>query len=118
LEATLHSPVDHDLTDHPAWPMLRTLPVDQLAPDVGYRFDLDEVPELTRAEADPEVVERVTESLDMVERIAECCDNGTLLHLLEQPGFADLLGYEEDEEEFEGEDEEDEDGAEQLEEEE
>ena len=108
LQATLHGAVDNDLSDHPLWPMLQTLPADQLAPDEGYRFDLDGVPARTEAEADPEVVEEVTESVDMVERIAECCDNGTLLRLLEQPGFADLLGFDEEDEDDE-EDEEDED---------
>jgi hypothetical protein len=106
LEATLRSSLETDLSDHPAWPMLQTLPAAQLDPDADYRYDLDAVPELTEAAADAEVVEQVSDVIDMVERIAECCDNGTLLKLLEQPGFADLLGYDEDDED------EDEDGPE------
>jgi hypothetical protein len=111
LEATLHSSVETDLSDHPSWPMLQTLPAAQLSPDLDYRFDLDAVPELTEADAEAEVVEQVTDALDMVERIAECCDNGTLLKLLEQPGFTELLGFEDDDEDEEDdeEDEEDED---------
>ena len=101
LAGTLRSTLENDLSDHPSWPMLRTLPASQLVPDDGYRFDLDGVPGLTEAEADAEVVEQVTDAVDMVERIAECCDNGTLLRLLEQPGFADLLGFEEEDEEDE-----------------
>lgn len=97
LVATLRSRLDNDLTDHPAWPMLRTLPASQLTPDPEYLFDLDSVPALTEAEADPQVVQQVTAAVDLVERLAECCDNGTLLRLLEQPGFADLLGFEDEE---------------------
>lgn len=108
LEATLGSTLDNDLTDHPLWPMLQTLPASQLRPDEGYHFDLDGIPALTEAEADPEVVDQVSEAVDMVERIAECCDNGTLMRLLEQPGFADLLGFE-DEEDDDSESDEDED---------
>jgi len=94
LAATLSSEVENDLSDHPSWPMLQTLPADQLEPEAGYQFDLDAVPELTEAEVDERVVDQVADSVDIVERIAECCDNGTLLRLLEQPGFADLLGVE------------------------
>jgi hypothetical protein len=107
LEATLRSRVENDLSDHPGWPMLQTLPAEQLRPDEDYRYDLDAVPELTEADADAEVVEQVTDAIDMVERIAECCDNGTLLKLLEQPGFADLLGFAEAEDDLDDEDEDD-----------
>lgn len=95
LADTLATGLDNDLADHPGWPMLQTLPVDQLQPDEDYFFDLDDVPDLTLADASEQVVDQVTESVDIIERIAECCEHSTLLRLLEQPGFADLLGPDE-----------------------
>src|SRR5262249_44870493 len=80
-----------------SWPMLRTLPAGQLVPDDTDRYDLDGVPALTEQEPEAGVVGKVAGAVDMVARIAEGCDNGTLLRLLEQPRFAALLGDEEDE---------------------
>lgn len=92
LAMMLASGAENDLTEHPGWAMLQTLPAEQLHPDGDYRFDLDAVPALTEAEVAPDLVDEVGEAVELVERIAECCDHQVLLRLMEQPGFADLLG--------------------------
>ena len=94
LETFLGSRSQNDLSDHPSWTMLTTLPAEQLAPETDYYFDLDEVPGLTHTDPDDEVVMRVGDTIDMVRRIAECCDDGPLLNLLESPAFAALLDEE------------------------
>lgn len=87
----LSSNRENDLSDHPGWSMLQTLPSDQLEPDREYRFNLDAVPDLTERDADEDVVNQVGDTVDMVQRIAECCDNGALLGVLSAPAFATLL---------------------------
>ncbi len=88
----LRSGQDNDLTDHPRWPALRRLPADQLEPADGYEYDLDGAYDLAAAEPDPFVISELSDLLDIVQRIAECCDDGTLLRLLEEtPEFAGLL---------------------------
>ncbi|HEY9391970.1 MAG TPA: hypothetical protein VIR27_19635 [Mycobacteriales bacterium] len=94
LATFLGSGSENDLSDHPSWTMLTTLPAEQLAPEQDYHFDLDEVPGLTHTDPDDEVVMRVGDTVDMVQRIAECCDDGPLLNLLESPAFAALLDEE------------------------
>lgn len=91
MAAYIESGAENDLSDHPSWAMLQTLPADQLAPDEDYVFDVDEVPALTEREADDEVVSQVGDTVDMVQRIAECCEDAPLLHLLEAPAFTALL---------------------------
>ncbi len=89
----LRSGEENDLSDHPQWSVLRRLPASQLRPEEGYDFDLDGVYDLVAEEPDPFRVSALSDLLDMVQRIAECCDDGTLLRLLEEtPEFAELLG--------------------------
>lgn len=94
LAGYLASGAENDLSDHPAWSMLQTLPAGQLEPEQDYEFDLDEIPELTEQDVDDEVVARIGDAVDMVQRIAECCDDGVLLNLLESPAFAAVLDEE------------------------
>jgi len=83
---------ENDLSDHPQWPALRRLPGRQLQPERGYEFDLDGVYDLATGDPDPFAVSELSDLLDIVQRIAECCDDGTLLRLLEEtPEFAELL---------------------------
>ncbi|HEX5495808.1 MAG TPA: hypothetical protein VFX70_14650 [Mycobacteriales bacterium] len=94
LAGFLGSGAETDLSDHPSWAVLQTLPAAQLTPETDYVFDLDEVPGLTEGDPSDEVVMRVGDTVDMVQRIAECCDNGALLNLLDSPEFAALLDEE------------------------
>jgi hypothetical protein len=92
LAEYLQSGEENDLSDHPQWPALLRLPAWQLQPEQGYEFDLDGVYDLAASDPDPFAVSRLSDLLDIVQRIAECCDDGTLLRLLEAtPEFAELL---------------------------
>jgi hypothetical protein len=91
----LKSGDEHDLSDHPrARDLLRLRPAD-LQPDEDYVFDLDGAYDLAAADPDPYTVSELSDLLDLVQRVAECCDDGTLLKLVEEtPEFAQLLSDE------------------------
>ncbi|HEX6754345.1 MAG TPA: hypothetical protein VF109_00200 [Mycobacteriales bacterium] len=88
----LRSGAEHDLTDHPRHrDLLRLRPAD-LEPDEDYTFDFDGAYDLAASDPDPYTVSELSDLLDLVQRIAECCDDGTLLKLVEEtPEFAQLL---------------------------
>jgi hypothetical protein len=91
----LRSGDENDLTDHPAWTMLTKLPSTQLEPEEDYDFDLDGVYDLAAGDPDPFAVSELSDLVDIVQRIAECCDDGTLLRVLEEsPEFSRLLADE------------------------
>jgi hypothetical protein len=91
----LRSGNENDLTDHPSWSMLTTLPAKQLEPEEDYDFDLDGVYDLAAGDPDPFSVSELSDLVDIVQRIAECCDDGTLLRLVEDtPEFSRLLADE------------------------
>ena len=91
----LRSDPDNDLSDHPQWAMLITLPPDQLQPEEGYDLNLDDAYDLASSEPDPYTVSDLSDLVDIVQRMAECCDEGTLLRLVEDtPEFAELLSDE------------------------
>lgn len=93
----LASGEENDLSDHPYYSTLRSLPADQLEPDEdeGNEYDLDGVYEVVAGDPDPYDVSELADLVDMVQRIAEVCDDGTLLRLLEDtPEFGELLADE------------------------
>jgi hypothetical protein len=88
----LHSGEENDLTDHPRWKDLLRLTPAELEPDEDYVFDLDGAYELALADPDPYTVSELSDLIDLVQRVAEVCDDGTLLRLVEEtPEFAALL---------------------------
>ena len=88
----LRSGEDNDLTDHPRWKDLLRLTPAELEPDEDYVFDLDGAYELALSDPDPYTVSELSDLVDLVQRVAEVCDDGTLLKLVEQtPEFAALL---------------------------
>jgi hypothetical protein len=88
----LRSGEDNDLTDHPRWKDLLRLTPGELEPDEDYVFDLDGAYELALSDPDPYTVSELSDLVDLVQRVAEVCDDGTLLKLVEQtPEFATLL---------------------------
>ncbi len=92
LAEFLRSGEDNDLTDHPRWADLLRVPAAELEPDEDYVFDLDAAYDLAAADPDPYTVSELSDLLDLVQRIAEVCDDGPLLKLVEQtPEFAQLL---------------------------
>jgi hypothetical protein len=92
MVAHLHSGEENDLTDHPRWKDLLQLAPGELEPDEDYVFDLDGAYELALSDPDPYTVSELSDLVDLVQRVAEVCDDGTLLRLVEEtPEFAQLL---------------------------
>jgi hypothetical protein len=88
----LRSGEENDLTDHPRWKDLLRLTPAELEPDEDYVFDLDGAYELALSDPDPYTVSELSDLVDLVQRVAEVCDDGTLLKLVEEtPEFAALL---------------------------
>ena len=92
MAAHLRSGEDNDLTDHPRWKDLLRLTPGELEPDEDYVFDLDGAYELALSDPDPYTVSELSDLVDLVQRVAEVCDDGVLLRLVEDtPEFAALL---------------------------
>jgi hypothetical protein len=88
----LRSGEENDLTDHPRWKDLVGLTPAELEPDEDYVFDLDGAYDLAASDPDPYTVSELSDLIDLVQRVAEVCDDGTLLRLVEDtPAFAMLL---------------------------
>jgi len=66
--------VEHDLSDHPAWPTVLTSSKRQLMPDDDYVFDLDGLYDLAAGGPDRWSVGELADTIDMVERMAESCE--------------------------------------------
>lgn len=88
----LRSGEENDLTDHPRWKDLVALTPAELEPDEDYVFDLDGAYDLAASDPDPYTVSELSDLIDLVQRVAEVCDDGPLLRLVEDtPEFAALL---------------------------
>jgi hypothetical protein len=65
---------DHDLADHPVWPVVAELGPADLTPDEDHRFDLDGVYDVVAENPDRWAVDELAATFDIVGRLAECCD--------------------------------------------
>jgi hypothetical protein len=65
---------DHDLADHPVWPVVAGLGSDDLTPDDDHRYDLDGVYDIAAENPDRWAVEELAATVDIVTRLAECLD--------------------------------------------
>ncbi|MFD2090296.1 hypothetical protein [Blastococcus deserti] len=74
LAAFCRTSTDHDLADHPVWPVVAGLGADDLTPDDDHRFDLDGVYDIAAEEPDRWAVEELAATIDIVTRLAECLD--------------------------------------------
>lgn len=83
---------ENDLSDHPAWGYVQKLTPDELRPGGEDAYDLDAVYDWASGEPDPVHVSALANVVDMVGRIADCCDDGALRRLIEgTPEYADLV---------------------------
>lgn len=83
---------ENDLSDHPAWGQVLKATPDELKPSSEDRYDLDAVYEWAGGEADPIHVSALADVVDMVDKIADSCDDGILRRLIEgTQEYADLL---------------------------
>src|SRR3954451_12304850 len=74
LAAFCHTSTDHDLADHPVWPIVVGLGAADLTPDDDHRFDLDGVYDIAAENPDRWAVEELAATVDIVSRLAECLD--------------------------------------------
>ena len=74
LAAYCRTSTDHDLADHPVWPVVVGLGAADLTPDEDHRFDLDGVYDIAAENPDRWAVEELAATIDIVTRLAECLD--------------------------------------------
>jgi len=74
LAAFCRSSTEHDLADHPVWPIVVGLGAEDLTPDDDHRFDLDGVYDIAAENPDRWAVEELAAAIDIVGRLADCLD--------------------------------------------
>jgi hypothetical protein len=74
LAAYCRTSTDHDLADHPVWPIVAGLGAADLTPDDDHRYDLDGVYDIAAEDPDRWAVEELAATIDIVSRLAECLD--------------------------------------------
>jgi hypothetical protein len=74
LAAFCRTSTDHDLADHPVWPIVTGLGAADLTPDDDHRYDLDGVYDIAAENPDRWAVEELAATIDIVSRLAECLD--------------------------------------------
>jgi hypothetical protein len=83
---------ENDLSDHPAWGYIQKLTPDQLRPDSEDAYNLDMVYEWAAEDPDPVHISSLANVVDMVAKIADCCDDGALRRLVENtPEYEELV---------------------------
>lgn len=86
---------ENDLSDHPAWGRVMKLTPDALRPTGEDVYDLDRVYEWAADEPDPATVSALANVVDMVEKIADSCDDGALRRLVgSTPEYVELVSDE------------------------
>lgn len=92
LAAFIASGEENDLSDHPGWGVVLKSTPDELRPGSDDHYDLDQVYEWAGGDPDPVHVSALADVVDMVARIADCCDDGALRRLVEgTPEYAELV---------------------------
>jgi hypothetical protein len=95
LAAFIASGVENDLSDHPGYGTILTATPDDLRPGSDDHYNVDQVYEWAGDEPDPVHVSALANVVDMVGRIADCCDDGALRRLVEgTPAYAELVDEE------------------------
>jgi hypothetical protein len=74
LAAYCRTSADHDLADHPVWPVIVGLGAADLTPDDDHRYDLDGVYDIASENPDRWAVEELAATIDIVGRLAEVLD--------------------------------------------
>ena len=74
LAAFCRTSTDHDLADHPVWPVVAGLGAADVTPDDDHRYDLDGVYDVVADNPDRWAVDELAATLEIVGRVAECCD--------------------------------------------
>ena len=74
LASFCRTATDHDLADHPVWPVVTGLGAADLTPDDDHRYDLDGVYDIAAENPDRWAVEELAATIDIVRALAECLD--------------------------------------------
>ena len=74
LAAFVRTVEEHDLADHPAWPLVPGLSAVELRPEDGRRYDLVGVPELVAGDPDTWVLDELSDVVAMLRSLADVCD--------------------------------------------
>lgn len=82
---------EHDLADHPAWPVVVKLSVDELTPEDVQRYDVVGVPELVAGDPETWTLDDLAEVAAMCRSLADVCDLEVVHEVLDAtPAFAAL----------------------------
>ncbi|HEX4361328.1 MAG TPA: primosomal protein [Pseudonocardia sp.] len=74
LAAYVRTVSEHDLNDHPAWPLVRQLTVAELVPEEDQCYDLVGVPEIVADEPDTWTVSELSGITTLVRSLADTCE--------------------------------------------
>jgi len=91
LAAFVRTATEHDLTDHPAWPVVPKLSVPELLPDEQHQFDLVGVPELAAEEPDTWTIDELAQIVAIVRSLADVCELDAVTDVLGAAEGFDLL---------------------------
>jgi hypothetical protein len=88
LAAFVRTADEHDLVDHPAWPVVADLTVGELMPEETQRYDVVGVPELVAEDPDTWTIGELAEITGMVRAIADVCELDVVAEVLDSaPAF-------------------------------
>ncbi len=91
LAAFVRTAEEHDLTDHPAWPVVPKLSVPELLPDESHQFDLVGVPELAAEDPDTWTIDELAGIVAIVRSLADVCELDAVNDVLNAAEGFDLL---------------------------
>jgi chemotaxis protein histidine kinase CheA len=91
LAAFVRTATEHDLTDHPAWPVVPKLSVPELLPDEEHQYDLVGVPELAAQEPDTWTLDELAGIVAIVRSLADVCELDAVNEVLGAAEGFDML---------------------------
>lgn len=91
LAAFVRTAEEHDLVDHPAWPVVPKLTVEELLPDEEHQYDLVGVPELAAQEPDTWTLDELAAIVAIVRSLADVCELDVVNEVLSAAEGFDLL---------------------------
>ncbi|MCE7005897.1 primosomal protein [Kibdelosporangium philippinense] len=91
LAAFVRTVDEHDLADHPAWPVVPKLTVEELLPDEEHQYDLVGVPELAAQDPDTWTLDELAGIVAIVRSLADVCELDAVNDVLGAAEGFDLL---------------------------
>nr|WP_042195812.1 hypothetical protein [Kibdelosporangium sp. MJ126-NF4]CEL22235.1 FIG026501: hypothetical protein [Kibdelosporangium sp. MJ126-NF4]CTQ93017.1 FIG026501: hypothetical protein [Kibdelosporangium sp. MJ126-NF4] len=91
LAAFVRTAEEHDLIDHPAWPVVPKLTVGELLPDEEHQYDLVGVPELAAQEPDTWTLDELAGIVAIVRSLADVCELDVVNEVLSAAEGFDVL---------------------------